>query len=227
MIAAPHVAHPDLVAGASNFSDMFRRCAFERLRSLLATSSGRAVAVGATAMFSLAGSPVFAASPTVHRTVDASPPLCAPHSICKLTSDRDLKDLTTHKAVVLVCRGHTSRDQLAAKLHLKEALQNLRQESTGLVAYVIDDDSNKALADTLLTRLGIYHDKPFLFILDDFLHTERKFVSTQNAIPSAREMSHMISDFLAGKLKPTMLGQARPPGDRSLHCKVRGVCPLD
>jgi len=181
------------------------------------------VAVGATAIFGFAGSPIFAASPITNRAVDASPPLCAPHSICKLTSDRDLKDLTTHKAVVLVCRGHSSRDQLAAKLHLKEALQNLHRETAGIVAYVIDDDSNKSLADTLLTRLGIYHDKPFLFILDDFLHTERKFVSTQNAIPSAREMSHMITDFLAGKLKPTMLGQARPPGDRSPHCKVRGV----
>lgn len=33
-----------------------------------------------------------------------------------------------------------------------------------LLFYVIDDESDRSLADLLLTRLGIYHDKPFLMM---------------------------------------------------------------
>lgn len=106
---------------------------------------------------------------------------------------------------------------------MSAAMDSLRRKhpdaAAKLLFYVIDDESDRSLADLLLTRLGIYHDKPFLMILDDFLVTERKYLSPQSSIPSAGEMADLVVAFTEGKLKPARLGQARPPNDRNQHYK--------
>lgn len=87
---------------------------------------------------------------------------------CRLQSDADLKELSTGRAVVLVCRGHRKADQDTARRNLAAALDSLRRKHADaaktMLFYVIDDDSERSLADLLLTRLGIYHDKPFIIM---------------------------------------------------------------
>lgn len=70
--------------------------------------------------------------------------------------------------MLLICRGHRKTDQDAARYNMAAAMDALRRKqpeaAAKLLFYVIDDDSDRSLADLLLTRLGIYHDKPFLMM---------------------------------------------------------------
>lgn len=133
----------------------------------------------------------------------------------------DLKELSTTRSVLLIARGHSFKDARQAKQRFHEAIEAVRKKvgkKEELSFFVIDDSSSKPLSETLLTRLGIYHDKPFVLILDRFLKTERKFVSPQASIPTAKEMEELVMGFLKGELKPTIMGQPRPDGDRSAYC---------
>jgi Thioredoxin len=159
--------------------------------------------------------------------------LCEPaaekHAWSLLSGDRDLKEISTTRAVLLIARGHTFKDARQAKQHFYDAIENIKkkagpstttaEDSERLTFFLVDDKSNKPLSETLLTRLGIYHDRPFIIILDNFLKTEKKYVSTQVGIPTAKEMEEMVLSFLKGGLQPTMMGQARPPKDRNANCE--------
>jgi hypothetical protein len=82
--------------------------------------------------------------------------------------------------------------------------------------YVVDGSTAEGPAHSLLTRLGIENDRPFVVILDRYIETERKFLSPLALAPrppTAAEMGSLITHFLRGELTPVLLGQPRPAGD--------------
>lgn len=124
-------------------------------------AEARAVSPGAALAAAAAAAPPPAAPPP-------RCPLGAGDKACKLLTDADLRELSTGRSVLLVCRGHKPQDQLTARARLHDAMETLRKKHPHVAGtlrfYVIDETCNKALTDTLLTRLGIYHDKPFIMM---------------------------------------------------------------
>ena len=80
--------------------------------------------------------------------------------------------------------------------------------------FIIGDESNAAAASALLTRLGLEHTVPYAVILDRFIDTEEKYIIAQKEAPTTCDLVTFVSNFVAGKLNPIMLGQPRPPRDR-------------
>ena len=128
----------------------------------------------------------------------------------------DLERLGRGRSVVLVTRGHSPLAAARSLSAFCDAASSLEaQFPDQLLFYVIDDASDATVASALLSRLGLEHNEPFAVILDRFIDTEEKYLMTQRAAPSVNELIAFVSAFLSGALSPAMLGQPRPPHDRS------------
>ena len=136
--------------------------------------------------------------------------------VCSLRSLDDLERLGHSRSVILVAQGHAAGVAAAAAADFSAAAAILEARFPGQLSfYVIDNASHTTAAKALLTRLGLEHDAPFAVILDRFIETEEKYLMRQRTAPSSAEITTFVSDFIAGSLTPAMLGQPRPPLDRS------------
>lgn len=163
---------------------------------------------------------VHANTPTAAPATTASAP---PLTINPLDSIDALEKLGRGKSVILIARGFSEKDVAAARVTFNAAVAGLRSHApissaSKLQFYIVDDTSAQTPAVTLLTRLGITNEKPFVMILDRFIDTERKFLMKNAAIPSAHDIETFVEHFVGGRLKPAMLGQERPVNDRSPKC---------
>lgn len=158
-------------------------------------------------------------------------------TIHALDSIETLNRIGQGRAVILITRGYNKKDTERALTVFQNSLLTLHNESkdnnnnnnntsttmdtttTPIEYYIIDDDSDQIPATTLLTRLGITHDKPFVMILDNFINTEKKYLMTTRSIPQTKEIIQFIKDYQHQRIQPALLGQIRPPNDRSPHCK--------
>jgi len=147
------------------------------------------------------------------RILGIRPPLAPP--LDKLSSLNDLERLGRSRAVILVARGYPAEVATSAIRAFRAAATLLLDRYPQLVFFVIDDESNAAAANALLTRLGLEHEAPFAVILDRFIETEEKFLMTQRETPDEARLVSFVSSFVAGKLAPAMLWQPRPPCDRN------------
>lgn len=138
--------------------------------------------------------------------------------IRSLHSAEDLDRIGRGKSVLLVCKGHSAADAESAKQAFDRAIKNIGWRGDELTYYVVDDASAYIPATTLLTRLGISHDKPFVIILDRFIATEHKYLSQVTDVPTSSQIEEFLLSFLSGQLQPARLGQPRPAGDRSASC---------
>lgn len=152
----------------------------------------------------------------------ASPAAAAPALVKSLDDMQSLEELGRGVSLVLFSRGHAPAEAAKARAALVAAAQQLsrRPDAAALRFYVVDDASAQIPAVTLQTRLGITYEKPFVMLLDQFLVTERKYLSTDTDTPTASSIQAFVNAFLEGKLKPAMLGQPRPPGDASASCSA-------
>jgi hypothetical protein len=151
-------------------------------------------------------------------------------SVFALDSLESLDRVGRGRVAILFARGYPPGEVAKAKKAFLAAAasssakrgsgQDSSISSSGPVVdfVIVDDASAQAPATTLQTRLGITHEKPFVMILDRFIETERKFLMTTPEIPSASEVETFVAHFRAGKLQPALLGQPRPPRDRSAAC---------
>lgn len=133
-----------------------------------------------------------------------------------LSNFRDLENLAHSRCVVLVTRGYSPRLAHTAESAFFNAIARLASRFPDLSFCVVSDSSDATSATTLLTRLGLVHDNPYVVVLDRFAETEEKYLmTTQRGVPSATDTERFVANFVAGKLHPAMLGQSRPPNDRS------------
>lgn len=134
-----------------------------------------------------------------------------------LDSPDALDEIGRNRTVLLVNRGYSKSDSASA--HTAFAAAADRFKDRDLVFFEVTDESAYIPATTLLTRLGISHEKPFVMILENFIKTERKYLSHSASVPGTKEITKFVEDFLDGRLQPARLGQPRPAGDQSPHCK--------
>lgn len=145
------------------------------------------------------------------------------NTLYRLDSADELQRLGDGVSVALFVRGleaSGAEDAQRARSALEEVANMLKKEKPEIRCYVIDDASAQVPALTLMTRLGLEHshNQPYLVVLDRFVLTERKFVMTPTEPISNSTLSAFVRSFISGRLKPTLLGQARPHRDRNPHC---------
>lgn len=173
-----------------------------------------------------AAAAVAAASPATTPAAATVPPPSLPPPpwppvVRAVRDDAALNELVTGRAVLLVARGHKSRDVKVARAALAAGVAALGEAARGLSFWVLDDTTPAPQADAFQARLGIELDVPFIMILDEFLKTERKFVSSGAEAATAGGVAAMVCGYLNGALTPLRIGQPRPPRDRSAACAVR------
>ena len=139
-------------------------------------------------------------------------------TIERLTDVSALDTLGRGRAAILISRGHNARDAAVALNRFQGAVARVHRANHDELAdmhyFVVDDASAVVPSVTLMTRLGIEHKKPFVIVLDRFASTERKFLMTDTEIPTEDAIVRFINDFGAGLLRPALIGQPRPRGDR-------------
>jgi hypothetical protein len=189
---------------------MRRVLRFHHLRYI---SSAAIVALGATAAWRYSFKPprgVHTSPQDLSIGNAEAPPLNT------LSNFRDLENLAHSRCVVLVTRGYSPRLAHTAESAFFNAIARLASRFPDLSFCVVSDSSDATSATTLLTRLGLVHDNPYVVVLDRFAETEEKYLmTTQRGVPSATDTERFVANFVAGKLHPAMLGQSRPPNDRS------------
>jgi hypothetical protein len=141
----------------------------------------------------------------------------------RLDSADELQRLGDGVSVALFVRGLDAsgvEDAQKARSALEEVASTLMKERPEIRFYLIDDTSAQVPALTLMTRLGLEHshNQPYLVVLDNFVKTERKFVMSPTERISNSTLNLFLRSFLTGRLKPTLLGQARPHRDRNPNC---------
>lgn len=143
-----------------------------------------------------------------------------------LRDELTLKEMLLGRSVVLLCRGHSHADAQKARHAFAHAVSALLEENKASHAlddvrfYIVDNTSGASAADLFHARLGVTYDKPFVMILDRYLDKEVKYLSPDIDTPTSSSVRSMVRGWLDGTLKPSRLGQQRPPCDRSAHCKV-------
>ena len=147
-----------------------------------------------------------------------------PPTIHTLDSIDTLQRIGQGRVVLLITRGYNKKDTEQATTIFTHAIANYAEQETNnnnnpIEYYIIDDNSAQIPATTLLTRLGITHDKPFVMILDNFIVTEQKYLMTTRKIPTEKEIIKFMNDYQYKRIQPALLGQERPPHDRSPNCK--------
>jgi hypothetical protein len=145
------------------------------------------------------------------------------HLLRRLDSADELQRLGDGVSVALFVRGLDAsgvEDAQKARSALEEVASTLMKERPEIRFYIIDDTSAQVPALTLMTRLGLEHshNQPYLVVLDNFVKTERKFVMSPTEPISNSTLNLFLRSFLTGRLKPTLLGQARPHRDRNPNC---------
>lgn len=156
----------------------------------------------------------------------STPAAAGPHpsrGVERVTSPAALDVLGEERVVVLVTRGHDARQARDAVAAFNAAVAELGSDpaAAGLRYFVVDDASAAVPTASLMARLGVAHDAPYVVLLDRYAATEAKYLMPGRALPTARSTAAFVRGFLRGTLTPARLGQPRPPGDRHARWKVR------
>jgi hypothetical protein len=143
-------------------------------------------------------------------------------SVGSITTDEDLNALVTGQAVLLMCRGYGRSESKSARANFEAAARSWfgRHPTSSLKFFVLDDETPKSQAEAFTARIGVVHPSPFVMILDDFLVKEHKYLTADKNTPSTSGIFKFLEDFTSRRLKPALMGQPRPPKDRSDSCKV-------
>ena len=191
----------------------------------LLRGAGGARTLAAAGCFALGMSPLSriheCRAPCDSRLGSASP--------CLLTDAASLNELGSSPAAVVLVLPPKARaaDVSAARAALRDAGASVAASpGAGASATLLAsarvweaDESAGGAAEVLASRAGLASTAPYVLILANFASTEKKYASQAppSRPPNAGEVAAQLRAFLAGTLAPTVLGQARPPGDLAPH----------